>query len=224
MPTDENEDDVSAEQEHDDEHAGDADAGEQAELSGLLAQLEAVTEDLEEVAEEVADIIVEGTSAGGSVVIQLTGALDAVGVRIDPSLVDPTDVAMLEDAVLAALRDGLAQVVELQEEFAEEIEDDEIDLSALLGKLGGLANFGALGLPDLGNLAGSPEDLIAGLTGALGSLSGGLAGGGLPGGLSDLMAGLGLPPGTAEVEADDFDEDTEDDEDDEDDDHGNPGS
>jgi DNA-binding YbaB/EbfC family protein len=221
MPSDENEDDVTAEHEHDDEVDNhDEDGSEQAELSGLLAQLEAVTEDLEEAAEEVADIIVEGTSAGGSVVVQLTGALEAVGVRIDPSLVDPTDVAMLEDAVLAALRDGLAQVVELQEEFAEEIEDDEIDLSALLGKLGGLANFGALGLPDLGNLAGNPEDLIAGLTGALGSLSGGFPGGGLPGGLSDLMAGLGFPPGATGVE----DHEDENEEDDEDDEHGPPGS
>lgn len=215
MPSDENEDDVTAE--HDDAALSE----QQAELSGLLAQLEAVTEDLEEVAEEAADIIVEGTSAGGSVVIQLTGAFEAVAVRINPSLVDPTDVAMLEDAVLAALRDGLAQVAELQEEFAEEIEDDEIDLSALLGKLGGLANFGALGLPDLGNLAGNPEDLIAGLTGALGSLSGGLGGGGLPGGLSDLMAGLGFPPGTTAVPDD---EDAEDEDEDEDDEHGAPGS
>ncbi|MGP0006461.1 MAG: YbaB/EbfC family nucleoid-associated protein [Acidimicrobiales bacterium] len=176
------------------EDAGDDETHELAgSLSGLLAQLEAVSGELDEVAEEASDVIVEGSSAGRSVVIQLTGALEAVSVRIDPALVDPTDVAMLEDAVLAALRDGLAQVVEFRQELADEIESTEVDLSGLLGKLGGLASFGGLGLPDLGNL-GNPEDLIAGLTGALGSLPGGL-GSSLPGGLNDIMAGLGINTG-----------------------------
>ncbi|MGO8876014.1 MAG: YbaB/EbfC family nucleoid-associated protein [Acidimicrobiales bacterium] len=161
-----------------------------ASLDGLLAQLEVVSEQLDDVAQEASDVIVQGSSAGGSVVVQLTGGLEAVSIRIDPALVDPSDVAMLEDAVLAALRDGLAQVVELQSELADELESTEIDLSSLLGKLGGLASFGGLGLPDLGDL-GNPEDLIAGLTGALGNLPASL-GGSLPAGLNDIMAGLGL--------------------------------
>jgi nucleoid-associated protein EbfC len=182
---------------HGDEAAGDEDDVDVAQshesgddLSGLLAQLEAVSEELDEAVEEAADVIVQGSSAGGSVVIQLTGALEAVSVHIDPALVDPADVGMLEDALLAALRDGLSHVVEVQEQLAGELESPEIDLSGLLGKLGGLTSFGGLGLPDLGDL-GNPEDLIAGLTGALGNLSGGL-GSAFPSGLSDIMSGLGL--------------------------------
>lgn len=166
-------------------------AGEQiAGLDGLLAQLAVVSEQLDDVAQEASDVIVQGSSAGGSVVVQLTAALEAVSIRIDPALVDPGDIGLLEDAVLAALRDALTQVVELQSELADELEGTEIDLSGLLGKLGGLASFGGLGLPDLGDL-GNPEDLIAGLTGALGNLPASL-GGSLPAGLSDMMAGLGL--------------------------------
>ena len=159
-------------------------------LGGLLAQLEAASEQIDDAAVEASDTIVEGSSAGGSIVIQLTGALDALSVHIDPGLVDPNDVGMLEDAVLAALRDALAQVVELRTELAGELESTEMDFSGLLGQLGGLASFGGLGLPDLGDL-GNPEDLIAGLSGALGILPGGI-GGSFPAGLSDMMAGLGL--------------------------------
>lgn len=147
--------------------------------------------DDDDVAEELSDIVVEGTSAGRSVVIQLTGTYEAVSVLIDPALVDPAEVATLEDALLAALRDALSQVAELQEELADGIEGEDIDLSSLLGKLGGLAGFGGLGLPDLGDLR-NPEDLIAGLSGALGSL---------PGGLSDIMAGLGLARDTSSKES-----------------------
>lgn len=160
-------------------------------MEDLLAQLGAATEALHDVADEAAEVVIEGSSAGGSVIVQLTGSLEAVSVRIDPQLVDAAEVAMLEDAVLAALRDALAQAVEFREELEEELEDTGVDLSSLIGRLGG--QLGALGLPDLGG-ATSPQDLIAGLTGALGSLPGGFGGsvgGALPN-LSDLMAGLGL--------------------------------
>ncbi|MGC9962682.1 MAG: YbaB/EbfC family nucleoid-associated protein [Acidimicrobiales bacterium] len=189
MPEDD--DQPNADEMDDDEDADDEEAHALAgSLSGLLAQLGVASEQLDDVAEEASDTIVEGSSAGGSVVIQLTGSLDAVSIHIDPVLVDPTDVGMLEDAVLAALRDALAQVVELQAELAGELESAEMDLSGLLGRLGGLASFGGLGLPDLGDL-GNPEDLIAGLSGALGNLPGGLVAS-FPPGLSDMMAGLGL--------------------------------
>ncbi|HXY43521.1 MAG TPA: YbaB/EbfC family nucleoid-associated protein [Acidimicrobiales bacterium] len=199
MPSDEEDlpDEAADDEEADDEEGEGDEDGETHELAGslsdLLAQLEAVSEELEEEAEEASEVIVEGSSAGGSVLIQLTGALEAVSVRIDPTLVDPADVAMLEDAVLAALRDGLSQVVEFRRQLESDIEGTEVDLSGLLGKLGGLAGFGGLGLPDLGGL-GNPEALIAELRGALGSLPGGL-GGNLAGGLGDVMAGLGLRGG-----------------------------
>ena len=53
---------------------------------------------------------IEGTSGGGLVRIEMTGAKEVLSVRIDPSAVDPTDVEMLQDLVLAALRDASRQV------------------------------------------------------------------------------------------------------------------
>ncbi len=55
---------------------------------------------------------VEGLSGGGLVRIEMSGAKEVLSVRIDPAAVDPTDVEMLQDLVLAALRDASRQVDE----------------------------------------------------------------------------------------------------------------
>ena len=61
---------------------------------------------------ELEALRIEGTSGGGLVRIEITGAREVLSVRIDPSAVDPTDVEMLQDLVLAALRDASRQVDE----------------------------------------------------------------------------------------------------------------
>ena len=53
-----------------------------------------------------------GSAGGGLVSIEMTGAKEILSVRIDPSVVDPADVDMLQDLVLAALRDASRQVDE----------------------------------------------------------------------------------------------------------------
>lgn len=53
-----------------------------------------------------------GSAGGGLVSIEMTGAKEILSVRIDPSAVDPADVDMLQDLVLAALRDASRQVDE----------------------------------------------------------------------------------------------------------------
>jgi DNA-binding YbaB/EbfC family protein len=134
----------------------------------ILSQLTSATERLEAAADEARSTVVQGTSAGGSVVISLSGELQALEVKIDPSLVDPTDVALLEDAVLAALRDGLEQIVDIQTEVAEMAEigvGGGLDLGSMLGNLGGM----------LGNL-GDPDHMPGGIGGGLTSIFGNLLG------------------------------------------------
>jgi len=144
------------------------------ELGELLAQVEVAAEQLEVSTEEAQSAVFQGSAAGGAVVIEVSGGFEPLSVHIDPALVDPLDVGMLEDAVLAALRDVLEQVVDQQSELAGEAA--EADLSALLGSLGKLPMLGGLGLPDFGNIS-SPEELIAGLGGALGGVLSGALGG-----------------------------------------------
>jgi DNA-binding YbaB/EbfC family protein len=61
---------------------------------------------------ELEALKLEGSAGGGLVSIEMTGAKEILSVRIDPSVVDPADVDMLQDLVLAALRDASRQVDE----------------------------------------------------------------------------------------------------------------
>jgi DNA-binding YbaB/EbfC family protein len=67
---------------------------------------------LAEAQEHAESITVEGRAGGGAVVVTMTGAGDLESVKIDPSVVDPDDISMLEDLVVAAVRDAHARVDE----------------------------------------------------------------------------------------------------------------
>jgi nucleoid-associated protein EbfC len=65
---------------------------------------------------EASETVVEGVAGGGVVRIRVTGGGQVDGVSIAPEVVDPDDVAMLEDLVVAALRDVNEQLGALQRE------------------------------------------------------------------------------------------------------------
>jgi DNA-binding YbaB/EbfC family protein len=60
--------------------------------------------------------VVEGRAGGGVVTVTVTGGLEFRDVTIDPSVVDPDDVQMLQDLVLAAIRDAVTRANELNRE------------------------------------------------------------------------------------------------------------
>ena len=59
--------------------------------------------------QELQALTVEGSSGGGAVKAVVTGKQDIVSVTISPDVVDPDDVEMLQDLVLAAVSDALAK-------------------------------------------------------------------------------------------------------------------
>ena len=179
--------------------------------------------------------VVEGRAAGGAVVVRVTSALEAESVRIDRELADPNDLGMLEDAVLAAIRDALAQIVALEATPDTSVLSDLAgifgvldDLPGAADLLGAPAGLQALidGLPGAADLLGAPaglQALLEGLPGAADLL-------GAPGGpdleallgdfdLAGLFAALGgNGPALAAADDDDDQDDDDDDDDDEDDD------
>jgi DNA-binding YbaB/EbfC family protein len=84
-------------------------------MNALLQQAMAMQQQLLAAQAEAAAQTVEGSAAGGLVTVTLSGGGEALAVGIDPEVVDPDDVELLEDLVLAALRDALAKVQELQQ-------------------------------------------------------------------------------------------------------------
>ncbi len=86
------------------------------ELGSLLKQAQQMQRDLDRVKEELRSKTVEGTSGGGAVTVQITGDRQVVKVEIAQALLDRPDKHMLEDLVLAALRDGIAKATKMSNE------------------------------------------------------------------------------------------------------------
>jgi len=97
-------------------------------LSALLQQAQQMQQQLLAAQAEAADQVYEGVAGGGAVHITVTGGMEFRSVSIRPDAVDPEDVEMLEDLVLAALHDAVGKVNAAQQQA----------LGGLGGALGGL--------------------------------------------------------------------------------------
>jgi DNA-binding YbaB/EbfC family protein len=75
-------------------------------MSGLLAQAQAMQAQLMSAQQELAEATVEGSAGGDVVTATVTGAGELVGLVIKPEAVDPEDTETLADLVLAAVRDA----------------------------------------------------------------------------------------------------------------------
>jgi DNA-binding YbaB/EbfC family protein len=83
-------------------------------VDALFQQASQMQEQMAAAQEEAAATTVEGVAGGGVVRVEVNGAMEFRSITISPEAVDPDDVAMLEDLVLAAVRDAVEQVNELQ--------------------------------------------------------------------------------------------------------------
>jgi len=78
-----------------------------AKISGLLGQLQKLQEEVARVEAELENIEVEGTAGGGMVTVVASGRGDIKRVIIDPEVVNPEDVEMLEDLIAAAANQAI---------------------------------------------------------------------------------------------------------------------
>lgn len=107
-------------------------------MQQMLKQVQKMQHDMELAQEQLAEETVEASAGGGIVTVTVSGALDVRSVEIDPSAVDPEDVEMLCDLVLAATNEALRSAQELA-------------ASRMSAVTGGLdpGSLGGLGLPGL---------------------------------------------------------------------------
>lgn len=75
-------------------------------LGAMMKQAQQMQAKMEEAQRKLDDIAVEGAAGGGMVKVVSSAKGDVKSVTIDPSIVDPADVEMIEDLVLAALNDA----------------------------------------------------------------------------------------------------------------------
>jgi len=75
-------------------------------LTKMMKQAQELQGRMQKLQEELAALEVEGQSGGGLVKVKLNGKLEALGLKIDPSLIKPEEAEMLEDLILAAFQDA----------------------------------------------------------------------------------------------------------------------
>jgi nucleoid-associated protein EbfC len=104
-------------------------------MQNMMKQAQKLQQQMVTMQEEMGKKIVEGSAGGGMVTAMVNGSQELVSISIDPEVVDPEDVELLEDLIVAAISNGREKAKDMMEEE--------------MGRLipGGL---GSLGLPGLG--------------------------------------------------------------------------
>lgn len=82
-------------------------------MQKMMKQMQSMQKKMAEAQEELGEKKIEGTAGGGMVTVVVTGHKEIVEVTIKPEVVDPDDIEMLQDLVLAATNDALKKAEEL---------------------------------------------------------------------------------------------------------------
>ena len=103
-------------------------------IQKLMKEAQKAQRKVAEAQERLATMSVEGSAGAGMVTATATGEGTVTAVRIDPAVVDPEDVEMLEDLVTAAVNEAQRRAKELQEK----------EMGSAMGGLGGMGGMGGL--------------------------------------------------------------------------------
>jgi DNA-binding YbaB/EbfC family protein len=82
-------------------------------MQNMMKQMQKMQKKMAEAQEELGEKTLEGTAGGGMVTVTVSGHKEVVDVKINPEAVDPDDVEMLQDLILAAVNDALKKVEEI---------------------------------------------------------------------------------------------------------------
>src|SRR3954451_19912102 len=133
-------------------------------LQKMLAEAQAMLAQQQEAQEKLKEQTVDASAGGGMVKVVFTGDMRLQELTIDPDAVDPEDVEMLQDMVVAAINEALRK--------AEELQQSQLGGAKAAGGFDPMSALESLGLGGMGGMGGL----------------GGAPGGGLPGGAPNRAA------------------------------------
>jgi len=84
-------------------------------MQGMMKKVQKLQADMAKMQEELKLRTIETTVGGGAVTVVVSGKKEVVSVKIDPSAVDPEDVEMLEDLIMAAANEALRKMDEVSQ-------------------------------------------------------------------------------------------------------------
>ena len=82
-------------------------------MNALMKQAQKMQKQMEEAQAALAEQVIETTSGGGAVKVSITGKKEIKEIKINPEVVDPDDVEMLEDLILTSVNEALRQADEV---------------------------------------------------------------------------------------------------------------
>ncbi|KAB2896902.1 MAG: YbaB/EbfC family nucleoid-associated protein [Kofleriaceae bacterium] len=90
-------------------------------LNQLMKQAQRLQADVAKAQEEVAKLTADGQAGGGMVTVTVNGTFDIVQVKLDKAVVDPSDIAMLEDLITAAVNAANARMREVTKQHMSKV-------------------------------------------------------------------------------------------------------
>jgi len=90
-------------------------------LGNMMKQVQKMAEDTQKLEEELAQMKIEASSGGGMVTAVCNGKGEILDIKIDPQVVDPNDVEMLQDLVISAVREVSEKAAETKSARLQEI-------------------------------------------------------------------------------------------------------
>lgn len=82
-------------------------------MNQIMKQAQKMQKQMEEAQASLAEQTIETTSGGGAITVTITGKKELRSIKINPEVVDPDDVEMLEDLVMTAVNEAIRQADEL---------------------------------------------------------------------------------------------------------------
>ncbi len=85
-------------------------------MANLQRMAQQMQQEMQRIQQELETTTVDGSAGGGVVKATVTGKQEVVSITIDPAAVDPSDVEMLQDLIVAAVNDALRASREIAEQ------------------------------------------------------------------------------------------------------------
>lgn len=76
-------------------------------MNQMMKQVQKMQRDMEKTQQELEEKIYESSAGGGTIHVKVTGKKELIDIKLDPSIVDPEDVEMLQDLIMVAVNEAI---------------------------------------------------------------------------------------------------------------------
>jgi DNA-binding YbaB/EbfC family protein len=84
-------------------------------MGNMMKQMQKMQKQMEDMQTQLQETEVEATAGGGAVTCKVNGKKEVLGIKIDEAVVDPEDIEMLQDLIVAAVNEALRKAEDMME-------------------------------------------------------------------------------------------------------------